>query len=139
MNLVRRSVLTVAIAGLAAAALPAAASNVAWSVSVGGPGFAVSAGQPAYGPVYSPGFRPGFHPIARPFAPRVLVRPIGFRPVVVARPAWVSPPVFVAPQPVFFAPRPVFFAPRPVFTPRFVVVPRPFVPAATFRATSWYN
>ncbi len=139
MSLDRRSILTLAIAGLSATALPAAAGNVAWSVSVGGPGFAVSAGQPAFGPAVGPGFRPWATPIARPFVPRVAVRPIGFRPVVVARPAWVSPPVFLAPQPVFFAPRPVFFAPRPVVAPRFVVAPRPFVPAASFRAGSWYH
>jgi hypothetical protein len=115
MKPVRRNfrVLALAVAAVGAAAFspyPAAANNVAWSVAVGGPGFNVSAGQPAFGPA----FRPGFRPIARPFVAPVAVRPFAFRPVVVARPAWVARPVFVAPPPVFFAP-------RPVLAPRFVV------------------
>ena len=119
------AVLAIAVAGLATlTTLPAAANNVAWSVSVGGPGFAVNAGQPAFGPAFGPGFRPGF----RPF----VVRPFAFRPVVVARPAWVARPVFVA------AP-PVYFAPRPVFAPRVVVAPRAFVGVTSFPTASWYN
>jgi hypothetical protein len=119
------AVLAIAVAGLAAiATLPAAASNVAWSVSVGGPGFAVNAGQPAFGPAFGPGFRPGFRP--------VVVRPYGFRPVVVARPAWVARPVFVS------AP-PVYFAPRPIHAPRVVVVPRPYVGVTSFPSNRWYN
>jgi hypothetical protein len=112
--------LAIAVAGLAAVAAPAGANNVAWSVSVGGPGFAVNAGQPAFGP----GFRPGFRP--------VVVRPYGFRPVVVARPAWVARPVFVS------AP-PVYFAPRPIHAPRVVVVPRPYVGVTSFPSNRWYN
>lgn len=131
MNPVRRNVFTlaVAVAGLAATAAPLATANsVAWNVSVGGPGFAVSAGQPAFGPSFGPGFHPGF----RPVAPRVWVRPIGFRPVVVARPTWVA-------RPVFLPPPPVFFAPRPVFAPRLVVAPRPFVAVRSFPSATWHN
>ena len=36
----------------AVAVHPATASNVGWSISVGGPGFAVNAGQPAFGPAF---------------------------------------------------------------------------------------
>lgn len=131
MKQVRRKflALALAVAGTAASAVnPAAANNVAWSVSVGGPGFAVSAGQPAFGPA----FRPGFRPVVRPFVAPVAVRPFGFRPIVVARPAWVARPVFVA------AP-PVFFAPRPVLAPRFVVAPRPFVGVTSLPAATWFN
>lgn len=130
MKPIRSSILALAftVAGAAAVANPAAANNVAWSVSVGGPGFAVTAGQPAFGPA----FRPGFRPVVRPFVAPVVVRPFGFRPVVVARPVWVARPVFLT------AP-PVYFAPRPVFVPRFVVAPQPFVGAVSFPASTWYN
>ena len=125
--------LAFAVAGTAAVAVhPAAANNVAWSVAVGGPGFAVSAGQPAFGPTFGPAFRPGFRPVVRPFIAPVVVRPFGFRPVVVARPVWVARPVFVA------AP-PVYFAPRPVLTPRFVLVPQPFAGVTSFSSSTWYN
>ena len=62
----------------AAALVPAAgASNVAWSVSLGGPGFAVSAGQPGFagGPSTGSPWRPHWRP--------------AFRPVVVAPPVGV--------------------------------------------------
>ena len=138
MNPIRRNVvaLAIAVAGLAAVAHhPAAANNVAWSVAVGGPGFGVNAWQPGFGPSYGPGFRPDFRP--------VVVRPFGYRPVVVARPVFVAaPPVFYAPRPVFatrvvLAP-PVYFAPRPVNAPRVVVVPRSFVGVASFPSAHWY-
>lgn len=125
MKPVRRNVfaLAFAVAGLAALAThPAAANNVAWSVSVGGPGFAVNAGQPAFGPA----FRPGFRPVVRPFVAPVVVRPFGFRPVVVARPGWIARPVLVAAPTVFLA-------------PRFVVMPRPFVAVRSFPSSTWAN
>ena len=68
----RRTLSTLAVCGalLAAAAFvpTAQAGNVAWSVSVGGPGFAVSAGQPGfYGGYYrAPYLRPIAHPYYRP-------------------------------------------------------------------------
>jgi hypothetical protein len=84
-----------------------AGNNVAWSVSIGGPGFAVAAGQPAYGrgyvgpayygAPYRPYYRPYYNPYYRPY----------YRPVVVAPPVVYRPyyaPV-VAPYPVY-APRP---------------------------------
>lgn len=132
MNKLTRAALVIAVAlGGTALALPAAARDVAWSVSVGGPGFAINAGQPAFGPVW----RPAFRPVARPFVRPVVIRPVGFRtvgfrPVVVAPRVWVAPPVFVAP-------RPVFFAPHPVFAPRVVVAPRPFVVVNAFPNGRW--
>ncbi len=97
----RSIALTIAIAGALGAGLvfaPAAsASNVAWGVSIGGPGFAISAGQPAYWGGYR-GYRYGYgygHGYYRPY-----------------RPAVVYPaPVYVAPRPVYVVPRPVYVAP----------------------------
>jgi hypothetical protein len=70
------------------------AGNAGWSVSIRGPGFAVSAGQPYYGAPY----RPYYQSYYRPY----------YRPVVVA------PPVVYGPRPYHYA-RPVVVAPRPVF------------------------
>jgi hypothetical protein len=99
----RRILLATALAGtlaLGAAVAPAAsASNVAWSVSIGGPGVAVSAGAPGY---WGPGYRPYYN---------------GYRPYY--RPAYVAPPVYAYPAPVYYTPyayaRPVVVAPRPVY------------------------
>ena len=99
-----------AIAGLAAAAFvaaaavatPAVAGNVAWGVTVGGPGFAVSAGQPAYGG-WSGGYYgpapyasvavapPVVYPYAAPYV-GVVARPYyaRYRPYVYAR-GWHGP------------------------------------------------
>lgn len=88
----------------------AAGSNVAWSVSIGGPGFAVSAGQPVYGRAYYGG---PYRPYYRPY----------YRPVVAAAPVyrpWYAPVAVAAPYPVY-APAPVVYAP-PV-----VVARRPYV------------
>ena len=93
-----------ALAGFAAAALvagaafapPASAGNVAWSVTLGAPGIAVSAGAPAYGwgapyygavaPVPYAG-APAVYPYAVPYVGAV-VRPYHphYRPYVYARP-----------------------------------------------------
>jgi hypothetical protein len=94
--------LAAVVAGTLAFAPAASANNVAWGVAIGGPGFAVSAGQPAYwggyrgyGYGYGYGYRHGYY---RPY-----------------RPAVVYPaPVYVAPRPVYVAPRPVYVAP-PVY------------------------
>jgi hypothetical protein len=96
---------------LAAAAIivpTAQAGNVAWGVSVGGPGFSVVAGQPGWS-----GGRAWFGPPLRPFAP------------VVYRP-WLRPVPIVAP--ISFAP--IGFAPAPVVVPwvaprRVIVVRQP--------------
>ena len=131
MHTLRRSVLAVAIAlGGAALSLPATARDVAWSVSVGGPGYAINAGQSGFGP----GWRHGHHPVARP----VVIypagyRPVGYRSVVVAPPVWVAPrPVYYAPRPVYYAPRPVYYAPQPVY-----YAPRPYVTVNTFPHGGW--
>ena len=113
----------------------ASAGNVAWSVSIGGPGFAVSAGQPGWGPgfvgatVAGCGYNCGglaFRPVAPTpvfAAPAVMAvpgpawvaLPMQAPPVVrvvrVARPApLVLAPVVVAPVVRRHAPRPVFVA-----------------------------
>jgi len=91
--------LTAALAVGGAYAPAASANNVAWSVSVGGPGFAVSAGQPYWGGYrgYGYGYRYGYYrPWYRPVAP--VVYPYGY----------------VAPAPVYAVPRPVYY-PAPVF------------------------
>lgn len=99
---------TTLIASAALFANPAAAgSDVAWSVSVGGPGFAVSAGQPFYGAPY----RPYYRPIV------VAPAPVVYRP-------WYGPVNYYAP-PVVYAPR--YVAPRPHFAPRaYPVAVRPY-------------
>lgn len=103
-----------ALAG-AAALLPATASaggNVAWSVSVGGPGFAVSAGQPGwgYGAPYRPYYRPGY------YAP---YRPYYYRPAPVVYRPYYAPRV-IAPAPVVVAPPVVYTQP---YYPSVVPVP----------------
>jgi hypothetical protein len=80
-----------------------AGNNVGWSVSIGAPGFAVSAGQPAYGHGY---YGAPYRPYYRPY----------YRPVVVA------PPVVYAP---YYAPYRAYVPYRPYYAPR-VVVARPW-------------
>lgn len=119
-----------------AAILPAAAKagNVAWSVSIGGPGFAVSAGaptfapRPVWGPAWGAGWGPAWHPAPGPVRVAPFVPAFAPPPRVVLAP---PPPIFVrTPAPVWVAaPAPVFFGPpAPVFVaarPR--VVHRPVV------------
>lgn len=78
-----------------------AGGNVAWSVSVGGPGFAVTAGQPGF---YGAPYRPYYRPYWR--ATPVVVRPY-YAPVRVVAP----PPVVVAPRVVYAQPYPYYPAP----------------------------
>ena len=92
------------------ASFPVHADRVAWNVTIGGLGFAASAGQP-WG---SWGAGPGVRPVAAPWAPVVapapmfvpgpvfvaprivpVVRPVRWRHV---RPAVIVPPVFVPPR-----------------------------------------
>ena len=86
----------------------AQAGNVAWGVSVGGPGFNVSAGQPGYFGVH--GYRGApYRPIARShYRPYF---PLAYRAAVVVPP--VAYPYY-APALVVYAPRPAHFAPRGV-------------------------
>ncbi len=127
-----RSALAVVIAlGGAALSLPAAASDVAWNVSVGGPGFAINAGQPAYGPTWIPAYRPVVRPFVRPVVYRqVSFRPVAYRTVVVAPRVWVAPRVV-------YASSPMYFAPQPVFAPRVFVAPRPYVAYNAFPGGGW--
>jgi hypothetical protein len=108
MNRRMLSTLAVCSALLAATAfIPAAqAGNVAWSVSVGGPGFAVSAGQPGfYGGYYrAPYLRPIARPNYRPWYGAAIVVP----PVTYVRPRVIYP--YYAPAPVVYAPRPIVYA-----------------------------
>jgi hypothetical protein len=80
-----------------AALVPTAhAGNVAWGVSVGGPGFSVSAGQPGYygGRGH---YRAPYLPIARPYyRPRF---PAAYRPQIYAPP--VAYPYF-APAAIYY-------------------------------------
>ena len=99
-----------ALASFAAAALvasaafapPASAGNVAWSVTLGAPGVAVSAGAPGYGTWGGPYYRPAAPipyaasiaiapPVAYPYGPyAAVVRPYyypRYRPYVYGR-AW---------------------------------------------------
>ena len=100
------------VAATAAFVPTAEAGNVAWGVSVGGPGFNVVAGQPGWS-----GGRAWFGPPLRPFAPfayrpwlrpvprvaPISIAPIAFAPVPVVLP-WVAPRrVIVVRQPVRFA------------------------------------
>jgi len=97
----RRSFLAagaVALAAGLAIATPAVARDVHWSVSIGGPGYAISAGVPYYGyPAYAP-------------AP-VYVAP----PVVYPAPVYVAPPVVYRPYRVYpsrYWVRDVYYGPR---------------------------
>lgn len=105
-----------ALAG-AAAVLPSTATaggNVAWNVSVGGPGFAVSAGQPGYygyGAPYRPYYRPAYGPYRGPY----------YRPAPVVYRPYYAPVRVVAPAPVVVAPRVVYS--QPYYAP---VVPVPY-------------
>ncbi len=98
-------VLSTLLVGAAAAFAPAAsASNVGWSVSVGAPGIAITAGEPAY---YGAPYRPYYRP--------------WYRPVVVAPPVVYAPYYAPVPAPVYrphrhYAPRPVVYGP-PVVSP----------------------
>jgi hypothetical protein len=122
-RMIRNSILALAGTALlgAAALFPSPASaggNVAWSVSVGGPGFAVTAGEPGYfGAPYRPYYRPHFRPSHRPV---VIAPPVAYRPWY--GPAFGPVPYRVyAPQPVVYGPAPVVVGPRP-----YAVAPRPY-------------
>ncbi len=82
--------LAATLAGGAAFAPSASANNVSWSVSVGGPGFAVSAGQPYWG-----GYRGSGYGYGHGYHHRSWYRPVA--PVV-------YPYRYVAPAPVYYGP-----------------------------------
>ena len=114
-----RTISTMAIgASLLAAATafaPAAhAGNVAWSVSIGGPGFAVAAGQPGYGGAYYGGNRyygAPYHRYYRSwYRPVAVLPPVPYVPPQVVFPYYAPAPVVVAPAPRVYAPRPIAWA-----------------------------
>ena len=104
------TVVSAALVASLAFAPAATASNVAWNVSIGGPAFAVSAGQPG---IWGGGFRPVGPGCVGCGWRRPWVRP------VVAAPIFAPPTVFV--QTPVFAP---IVAPFPVVAPVVVVRPR---------------
>jgi hypothetical protein len=106
------------------APMASAGNNVGWSVSIGAPGFAVTAGQPAWGgygqvgrPYYSAPYRPYYRPNYRPV---VVAPPVAYRP-------WYAPVVAPAPYP-YYAPRAVVYAPPVVVSPRYAPVRYPVAP-----------
>ena len=115
----RRTVATVALCSTllaaATALVPSAqAGNVAWGVSVGGPGFRVSAGQPGYyggRSYYGAPYRPLARPYYRPYYPAT------FRAAVVVPPVFYAPPLaalpYYAQAPAAYPPRRVMYAPQP--------------------------
>ena len=82
------------------APVASAGSDIAWSLSIGGPGYGVNVGQPAFGGYYGAPYRPHFRPI-------VVAPPVYYRP-----PPVVYRPVVVAPRPVYYAPAQVVYGPR---------------------------
>jgi hypothetical protein len=88
------------LVGAAAFAPVASANNVAWSVSIGAPGVAVTAGYPGYWGGYRYGYGHGYYRNWH-------------RPVIVAPPVVYPAPVYVAPPPVVVAPPPVYGPPAP--------------------------
>lgn len=126
----RRTITTVALCStllVAATALvpTAQAGNVAWGVSVGGPGFQVSAGQPGYyggGGYYGAPYRPMARPYYRPYYPAtfraaVVVPPLFFAPPPVAYPYYLPAPAVYAPRRVIYAPPPFAYG-YPGYAPR---------------------
>ena len=134
----RRLILAAALAATMAAgsafAPAASAGNVAWSVSIGGPGYVVSAGQPGWGPGYVGATIAGcgydcYGPHYRPAVPAP----------VYAAPYYRAPAAYAVPVPVPYAVRvaapvryvaPVVVAPRVHryrHGPRGVYVPAPVV------------
>jgi hypothetical protein len=116
----RRIAIATAVAAALAATtffVPAAsAGNVAWSVSIGGPGIAITAGQPGYWggagyrggygygyrPYYGGYYRPWYRPVVRP--PIVYAPPLAYAARVVASAAVPAPygvPAYVAPGRVY--------------------------------------
>jgi len=103
-------------AGALSSSVASASNNVGWSVSIGAPGFAVTAGQPAFGPGYATPAYYGapFRPYFRPHLRRVVVAPpIVYNP-------WYAPVVSAVPFPAY-APRAAFYAPPVVVAPRRLV------------------
>lgn len=107
-------------AGIALAPAASAGGNVAWSVSIGGPGYAINVGQPGYwGGGYGyggwgyGGYRPWVRPAPIAYAAPVYAPPLSYSYVV---PAAVVYP-YAAPGPVI----------APVYAPRRVHVRGPVV------------
>ena len=101
-RLLAAAVLGPALFAAAVCAPAASAGNVAWSVSVGVPGFAVTAGGPGYyGVPYRPYYRAWSRPVLVPPPALYAIAPvtnpyIGPAPVVVRRPVVHAPRFYVA-------------------------------------------
>jgi hypothetical protein len=105
-SMIRRTLIAAAVAASAlagAAFAPAASAHTAWSVSVGAPGFAASAGDPYVAAPAYPAYRPYWHHhhhYYRYYAPPVVYAPapVYVPPRVVYRPAYVAPaPAYESP------------------------------------------
>jgi hypothetical protein len=98
--MIRRTLLATALAAATAAAVtfaPAASAGTAWNVTIGAPGFVVSAGEPyAVAP-----YRPYWNHHHRHY----------YR--------YYAPPVAYAPAPVYVPPRVIYrpYVPAPVYRP----------------------
>jgi hypothetical protein len=92
-----------AAAVTAASFAPAASARTAWNVTIGAPGFVVSAGEPYVAAPYyaAPAYRPYWHHHHHHYryAPPVVYEPapVYVPPRVVYRPAYVDPPVVYRP------------------------------------------
>ncbi len=110
-RLLARTTLAGAAFAAALAAVPAAASDVAWSVSIGGPGYALNVGAPmawGYAPPYRNGpYRPNYRPGYRPLPVPVYAPPV----VYPAPPVALPYPIVYAPAPRVVVPAPYFVAP----------------------------
>ncbi len=101
--MIRRTLIATALTAAAVATVafaPAASARTAWNVTIGAPGFVVSAGEPyAARPAYRPSWN---HHHYRYYAPPVVYSapypaPYYAPPRVVYRPAYVQPPVVYRP------------------------------------------
>ncbi len=92
----RRILLASALAGtlaLGLAVAPAASARDSWSVSIGAPGFAISAGSPVYygHRYYRPYYRPYWRPVYVPppvVYPAPVYRPYAYGPVYYGYRPW---------------------------------------------------
>lgn len=96
-RIARLAALAVVLAGSAALAPAAlAGGNVGWSVSIGGPGYAINVGQPAYWGGYGYGYG-AYRPWVRPVVPAPVYYPAPIvYPYVMPAPV-VYPYAYVAP------------------------------------------
>lgn len=114
--LISAAAMLLAGAAVTVPSIAAAGGNVAWGVSIGGPGFAISAGQPAWGGPSVGAISEAGTWFGGPAVGAVI-------PVAPIRPRFAQ--VVVTPPVVYSAwPAPVVVAPVPMFRPRAVAYAR---------------